>query len=101
MKEGGLTYSQSGRLYEIMCSTFEEAIVTGTKVTVGRVGAIVPRWRPPRDVAMHFRKRGKTIETGIHRTFYMDGRYDFKFKLYRRFMQTRQLKWLSDMPVGS
>ena len=101
MKEGGLTFSQSCRMYEVMCRTFEEAIITGSKVTVGRVGAIVPFWRPPRDIQMHFRKKGRKIERGIHRTYFMDGRFDFKFRLYRRFMETRQLKWLSEMPVGS
>jgi hypothetical protein len=101
MKEGGLTYSQSCRMYAIMCSVFEEAIITGSKVTIGRVGAIVPCWRPPRDIQMHFRlKRGRKVEKGVHRTFFMDGRFDFKFKLYRRFMETRQLKWLLDMPVA-
>lgn len=99
MREGQLTYSQACRLYEVMCRTFEEAIITGSKITVGRVGAIVPYWRPPRDIQMHFRKRGKKIEKGIHRTYFMDGRFDFKFRLYRRFMETRQLKWLIDMPV--
>lgn len=101
MREGGLTYSQACRMYEVMCRTFEEAIVTGSKVTVGRVGAIVPFWRPPREFQMHFRKKGKNIETGIHRTYFTDGRFDFKFRLYRQFLQTRQLKWLSEMPVGS
>jgi hypothetical protein len=101
MREGGLTYSQACRIYDVMCRTFEEAIVTGTKITVGRVGAIVPFWRPPREFQMHFRKKGKKIERGIHRTYYMDGRFDFKFRLYRRFLETRRLQWLIDMPVGS
>ena len=100
MSEGGLTYSQACRQYDVMCSVFEEGIVTGTKITIGRVGAIVPYWRPPRDIQMHFRKRGKKLER-VHRTFFMDGRFDFKFRLYRKFMQSRQLKWLLDMPVGS
>lgn len=101
MREGGLTYSQSCRMYDVMCAAFEEAIVTGSKITIGRVGSIVPVWRPPRDIQMHFRKQGKKVEKGVHRTYFMDGRYDFKFRLYRRFMETRQLKWLLDMPVGS
>ena len=101
MGDAGLTYSQACRVYETMCAVFEEAIITGSKVTIGRVGAIVPYWRPPRDIQMHFRKQGKVVETGIHRTFFLDGRYDFKFKLYRKFMETRQLKWLIDMPVES
>jgi hypothetical protein len=101
MREGGLTYSQACRLYDVMCRTFEEAIVTGNKVTVGRVGAIVPFWRPPREFQMHFRKKGTKIEKGIHRTYYMDGRFDFKFRLYRRFLETRRLQWTLDMPIGS
>lgn len=100
MKDGGLTYSQACRMYEVTCQLFEEAIVTGNKITIGRVGAIVPYWRPPRDIQMHFRKQGKLVEKGVHRTFFMDGRYDFKFKLYRQFLQTRKLKWLIDMPVS-
>lgn len=99
MKDGGLTYSQACRMYDVMCRVFEEAIITGSKATIGRVGAIVPYWRPPRDIQMHFRKQGKRVEKGVHRTFFMDGRYDFKFRLYRRFLETRQLKWLIDMPV--
>ena len=101
MREGGLTYSQACRIYDVMCLTFADAIVTGNKITVGRVGSIVPCWRPPRDIQMHFRRKGTKIEKGVHRTFFMDGRYDFKFKLYKKFMQTRQLKWLVDMPVSS
>ena len=100
MQHGGLTYVQASRLYDVMCQTFEEAIVTGNKVTIGRVGAIVPCWRPSREVQMHFRKkRGGNVERGIHRTFFLDGRFGWKFKLYRRFTETRKLKWLLDMPV--
>ena len=101
MRDGGLTYSQACRLYEVMCLSFEEAIITGSKIKLGRVGAIVPRWKQPRDYQMHFRKNGKRIERGVHRTFFVDGRYEFKFRLYRKFMETRQLKWLTDMPIPS
>ena len=54
MAAGGLTYTQACRVYDVMCKTFEEAILNGTKITVGRVGAVVPHWRAPRDVQMHF-----------------------------------------------
>lgn len=101
MQEGGLTYSQSCKMYEVMCRTVADAVVTGSKITLGRVGAIVPCWRPAREVQMHFRRKGSKIEKGVHRTFFMDGRYDFKFKLHRRFAETNQMKWLLDMPVGS
>jgi hypothetical protein len=101
MKEGGLTYSQACRLHTVTCNVFEEAIITGSKVTIGRVGAIVPCWRSPREIQMHFRRTGQKVEKGVHRTFFMDGRYEFKFRLYRRFLESRNLKWMVDMPVSS
>ena len=49
---------------------------------------------------MHFKRTaGGKVVTGVHRNFFMDGRFEFKFKLYKRFMATRQLKWTVDMPV--
>jgi hypothetical protein len=104
IRDNGLNYSEATRLYETMCRIFEDAIVAGSKVRIGRMGAIVPVWRPGRDIHMHFKVvkgakgGGRRIQTGVHRTFYMDGRYDFKFVLYRRFIQTRQLKWFLDFP---
>jgi len=101
MKEGGLTYSQSIRMFDVMCNVFEEGIVTGNKIRIGRVGALIPSWRPPRDIHMHFRiRKGRMMEQGIHRTYYADGRYEFRFKLFKRFMDTRQLHWFIDMPIN-
>jgi hypothetical protein len=97
----GLTYSQATRLYEVMCGVFEDGIVSGNRISIGRVGALVPSWRPPRDINMHFRiKKGRMIERGVHRTYYVDGRYEFRFKLYKKFMDTRQLHWFLDMPIS-
>ena len=94
MKQGGLTYSQACRQFDIMCGVFGDAIVTGNKLTIGRVGALVPAWRSPREHNMHFRvKKGGVIERGVHRTFFLDGRYEFKFRLYRHFIDAHQLRW--------
>jgi hypothetical protein len=99
MKSGGLTYSQARRLYTVMCSVFQDGIVTGSRITIGQVGALVPVWKPPREYNMHFRvKKGRKIERGVHRTFFADGRYAFKFRLYRAFIDSNQLQWLIDMP---
>ena len=94
MKEGGASYSQACRLFDVMCGVFRDGIVTGNRVTIGRVGALMPVWRPPREHHMHFRvKKGGVIERGVHRTFFMDGRYEFKFRTYRRFIEAHSLKW--------
>jgi hypothetical protein len=102
MKESGLTYSQACRVYDAMCGVFSDAIITGNRATIGRVGAITPVWRPAREINMHFKvKKGKKVERGIHRTFFMDGRYEFKFRLYRRFIEQHQLRWFMDAPEPS
>jgi hypothetical protein len=99
MSESGLSYADACRVYETMCRTFEDGIVTGSKIRIGKVGAIVPVWKPGREINMHFKRgKGQVIETGVHRTYYIDGRYTFKFNLYDRFVQTHQLKWFMDFP---
>ena len=101
MQEGGLSYTQACHLYEIMCHLFEEAIITGNRITIGRVVAISPQWVPPRDIQMHFEKRGAKVQKGVHHTYFMDGHYIFKFKLYSQFKKNRQMKWMIDMPLDS
>ena len=99
MKEGGLTYSDACRIYEVMCGVFNDGIVTGNRVTIGRVGALVPVWRPPRDIKMHFRvRKGRKVEKGIHRQYFMDGRYEYRFRLYKKFIETSQLRWFVEVP---
>lgn len=93
MREGGLSYTQATRVYEAMCGVFCDAIVTGNRVTIGRVGALMPVWRPPREVNMHFRRKPGNVLERVHRTFFMDGRYDFKFRLYRKFIEQHELHW--------
>lgn len=98
MREGGVTYSVACRLYEIMCNTIADGIVTGNRVTFGRVGALKPVWRPPRELNMHFRcEKGRKIKRGVTRTYFMDGRYDFKFRLFRQFINQHQLRWFTDL----
>ncbi len=99
MSDCGMSYGQASQAYDSMCRTVEEGIVLGSKIGIGRVGAITPVWQPPRTFHMHFEvKPGKKIATGIHRTYGMDGRFTYKFKLYRQFTRTRQLKWLAEFP---
>jgi hypothetical protein len=99
MSEAGLTYSDACRVYEVMCRTFEDGVVTGSKIRIGKVGALTPVWKPAREINMHFRRgKGQTIETGVHRTYYVDGRYTFKFNLFDSFVQSHQLKWFVDFP---
>lgn len=98
MSDCGVSFAQASKIYESMCRTFEEGVVAGGKIGIGRVGAITPVWQPPRTYHMHFERKPGKVTRGIYRTYSMDGRFTFKFSLYRRFSQTRQLKWLAEFP---
>lgn len=99
MSDCGVSYAQACKIYDSMCRTIEDGVVAGSKISIGRVGAISPVWQPPRTYHMHFeRKSGRRVAKGIHRTYSMDGRFMFKFHLFRRFSQTRQLKWFAEFP---
>ena len=97
MRDGGLTYAEACRMYDCMCDVIEDGIVSGSKIRIGRVGALTPVWRPAREIRMHFRMdKGKKIRPA-KRTYVMDGRYVYKFRLYRQFVNTHALRWYTDM----
>lgn len=99
MRECGVTYAQAVKIYECLCHTIEDAVVSGSKIRFGRVASVVPVWRRSRDVHMHFRKtKGGKVERGIHRTYNMDGRFTYKFVLYKKFLKSHSLKWFLDVP---
>jgi hypothetical protein len=99
MRECGLTYAQACSAYDCLCRCVADGIVYGSKISLGRVGAIKPVWQPARDVNMHFTKvKGGKVVRGVHRTYNLDGRYKFTFKLYRRFIDTPRLRWFLDTP---
>ena len=92
MRDCGLTYEQAGSVYCTFVSVIEDAIINGVRIGIGRIGAITPRRSPPRPVTMGFRrvKRGK-IER-IKRTFHLDERTRWTFKVFREFEQRHHLK---------
>lgn len=99
MNRCGFTYAEATRAYECMCYAFEEGIVGGKRVNIGRVGAVVPEWKPGRDIHMHFTvEKGRKVRTGLKRTYHKDGHYTFKFKLYDQFVATRNLEWFLEFP---
>lgn len=97
--DAGLTYAQAVAAYKTMCSVIEDGIVSGSKVILGSVGALAPVYKPPRDYHMHFRRtKGNKVQRGVHRTFFMDGRFEYRFKLFKAFAQNHKLLWLPEFP---
>jgi len=100
MRQCGMTYSEACHAYEVMCGAFEHGVVTGSKIRIGRVGALQPVWQKPREITMHFKvtKGRKLVRT--RRRYAMGGRYVFKFDLYRQFVNSHDLRWFADEPVS-
>lgn len=93
MQECGVTYDVACELYRSMVSTFEEGVADGNKITIGRLGALVPRWQDARTVTMGFRR---TPEKGVVRqrqAYTLDPRIRYRFKIYREWLNTRHLNW--------
>ncbi len=92
----GMSYLDAVRAYETMVSTIEDGIVGGHKICIGKVGSLTPVWHEPRDVKMGFTK---TVGGGIRKekkVFHLDGRFKFRFNLYRKFVESRDLRWVMD-----
>lgn len=92
MQECGLTYDAASQVYQTMVSTFEEGVASGQKVTIGRLGALVPKWQDAREVTMGFRRVPSGIVRQRH-VFIQEGRYRYKFKIYKEWMASRRLDW--------
>lgn len=99
MRDCGVTYAKAVRIYESMCHTLEDGVVNGSKIRMGRVACVTPVWQPPRDIHMHFRRvKGGRVERGVHRTYSLDGRFTYKFVIYKKFLRSHNLKWFLDPP---
>ena len=88
-----MSYVEACRAYDCMVNTFQNAILRGVRVNIGRVGAVQPVWVQPREVRMGFkRERGNNI-VRVHSRYFLDGRFRYKFRLFRAFIRTHELQW--------
>jgi len=92
-RELGVPFAQADKFYDVMVRVFEDAIITGAKIKVGHVGVIVPVRRPPREIRMGFVKGKGSKVKKTTRIYNLDSRLDFKFKVYKKFIESRSLHW--------
>lgn len=88
----GLTYVQATSAYEAMCATVESGITQGHRVNIGRIGRLEPTVHSPRVVKMGFSRVKNKVEH-VRRTYYIDRRVTYRFKMFHKFLETRRLKW--------
>lgn len=85
MVECNLNYEAASNVYECMVRTFEDGVANCRKITIGKLGALVPKWSPARTVVMSV---GTT-----QKAYNMDGRYKYKFNVYKKWLQNHKLNW--------
>ena len=85
MVECNLSYDAASKVYACMVRTFEDGIINCRKVTIGKLGSLTPQWSPPRTVVMSV---GST-----KKTYNMDGRYKYKFVVYKKWIKNHLLNW--------
>jgi hypothetical protein len=93
MIECGVTYDVACQIYRSMVSTFEEGVANGHKITIGRLGALLPQWQESRQVTMGFRRTPGKGVVKQKQVYTLDPRYRFRFKIYKEWMSTRHLNW--------
>lgn len=99
MRDCGLTYVESCRAYDCFISVFEDAVLSGHRINVGRVGAITPIWQSARTYNMGFKRQKPTADNpaGVvlqKSEINMGARIRYKFRLHRAFVRQNQLRWM-------
>jgi hypothetical protein len=85
VQASGIRFEDAAKCYDAMEELFADAIMTGQKISVGRVLSIHPVRRKARKVNMGFK--------GIRKTLFLSDRLAFKLKIFREFMAKRNLQW--------
>jgi hypothetical protein len=80
----GFEYPDAHKAYKVVVSTFEDALLTNCRVSIGRVGALVPVKRPPRVVKMGFQRTKRGV-VKKQREFSYGEVVRWKFKVFRKF----------------
>jgi hypothetical protein len=68
-----------------MTEVFSDAIVSGHKVTIGKILSICPVKKGPRQVSMGF--------NGIKRKIFLGSRIVFRCSVFKEFLNSHQLDW--------
>lgn len=90
----GLSYDSATRAYTATMSTIANGVVNGQKVNLGTVGCLNPSIQPPRQVRMGFERQCNNQVIHRIREFSLDSRLRYKFRLFKKFVETHELNWL-------
>ena len=90
--QAGFSYVQAGKAYDTMCEIFEDSIVSGDRINVGRVCSLSPTWLEPREVSMGFQRTSEGV-VNKKRVYCLGRRIRYRVNLYKEFMKKHTLNW--------
>jgi len=88
----GFTYEEAAKAYKVTVSVIEDAIIAGSRVGFGKVGAVIPVVTKARVVNMGFQRVRGGIKH-VQREYNIGQRIRWKFSLFRKFEETHNLRW--------
>lgn len=81
----GLRYEQAGKVFDAMTEVFSSAIISGQRINVGKVLAISPVKKEPRQVCNNL--------NGLKTIIFLGARVVFRVKVFKEFLARHDLKW--------
>ncbi len=79
----GMTYEAAINAFDAMVQTFENAVVNGQNVRIGKMCCLSAVKKPPRQVKSGFNGR----------TTFLGTRIVYKMRIFRGWMDSRRLNW--------
>lgn len=92
LMQAGMSYEDSKKAYRSFVAVLEDAVVSGSRVNFGRLGALKPIARKSRSVHMGFERKGNTMRK-TSKTYFLGRRITYKFQIYARFANSHELNW--------
>jgi len=96
MAKGGFTFVEACRAFDCMSGVLADGVVTGSKINLGRVGALMPVRHSSRECHMSFKRvNGGKLEA-VKRVYAVGPRLRYRFRVFETFLKSHQLDWFAD-----
>ena len=95
MEKGGFTFVEACRAFDCVTGVFADALVTGSKVTVGQVGVLLPTRLSSKEFTMGFKRIKGGVEP-VRRVFVVGPRLRYRFKVFESFLTKNKLDWFNE-----
>ena len=95
VKDCGLSYTEAAKIYSTFVAVIGDAVVAGSKISIGKVLSLTPSIRDPRTVNMNFLKTPGGEIRHVKRTYVLGRRLKYSVNLHREFLNSRHLSWFS------